>query len=119
MSTEIGWPSWIGIVCDDLAAQLSFYREVFGVQEAAKGDGWVQFEFGDRLLELIQRDESPEYERARYQVGFAVGDMEKSRRRLLGAGAEQISSIQGGADLSGPWCYFRDPEGNVFELKER
>ncbi len=118
MSNDIGWPNWIGIVCDDLAAQRSFYRDVLGMREAAEGDGWAQFEFRERVLELIQRDDSPQYQRARYQVGFAVGDMETACRRLVEAGAEQISDVEGGADSSGRWCYFRDPEGNVFELKQ-
>ena len=32
--------------------------------------------------------------------------------------APDDSEVEGGADSSGRWCYFRDPEGNVFELKE-
>ena len=118
MSNDVGWPTWIGIVCDDLAAQRSFYRDLLGMREAAEGNGWAQFQLGDRVLELIQRDNRPQYDRARYQVGFAVGDMENVSRRLVEAGAAQISEVEGGADSSGRWCYFRDPEGNVFELKQ-
>jgi catechol 2,3-dioxygenase-like lactoylglutathione lyase family enzyme len=114
----LDWPTWIGIVCDDLEAQREFYRGVLGARETEVGDGWVHFAFGGRLLELIQRDPSPQYERARFQVGFTVGDLEAARQRLIEAGAEQISGIEGEPDSPNHWCYFRDPEGNVFEVTQ-
>ncbi|HEY7281968.1 MAG TPA: VOC family protein [Actinomycetota bacterium] len=118
-SNDIGWPAWIGIVCEDLAAQRSFYGGVLRMRESDAGDGWVQFKLGDGLLELVQRDRSPQYDRVRYQVGFSVGDMETARRRMIDAGAQQIGDVEGGGEASGRWCYFRDPEGNVFEIKLR
>jgi hypothetical protein len=32
---------------------------------------------------------------------------------------EPLSDLDGSAAHGGRWCYFRDGEGNVFELKER
>jgi len=116
--SQLQWPTWIGIVCEELDAQRRFYREVLGLQETGSGDGWVHFEFGSNLLELIQRDPSPEYEQPRYQVGYTVEDIEAARDHLLAAGAEQISEIEGGAGQRNRWCYFRDPEGNVFEITQ-
>jgi catechol 2,3-dioxygenase-like lactoylglutathione lyase family enzyme len=115
---ELEWPTWIGIVCADLEAQRRFYREALGRGESGAGDGWVHFEFGPNLLELIQRDPSPQYEQPRYQVGYTVPDIEAARDRLLAAGAEQISEIEGGDGTPNRWCYFRDPEGNVFEITQ-
>src|SRR5438046_3043723 len=100
MGGALEWPTWIGIVCDDLDAQRRFYREVFGLRESAQGDGWVHFEFGPNLLELIQRDESPQYQGRRYQVGYTVEDIEAARNHLLGAGAEQISDVEGNEEGS-------------------
>jgi predicted enzyme related to lactoylglutathione lyase len=61
----------------------------------------------------------PQYDRPRFQPGFAVDDIERARERLVGRGAEPISRIEGGPDSGGSWCYFRDPEGNVFEVSQR
>lgn len=115
-----GWPTWIGVVVDDLESQRRFYHDALGFTETASGDGWVHYDFGDgRLFELIQRRDKPEYDRTRFQVGFAVQDIEGARARLIERGVQSISGMNGGADDGGRWCYFRDPEGNVFELKER
>jgi len=71
------------------------------------------------LFELIQRDESPEYGSARYQVGFTVEDIRAARAELVRRGVTPLSEIEG-EESGSPnlWCYFRDPEGNVFEITE-
>jgi predicted enzyme related to lactoylglutathione lyase len=114
------WPTWIGVVAEDLGRQRRFYRDVLGFTEAAHGADWVQFGLGDgRLLEIVQRSSDPEYGEARYQVGYAVDDIDAARRHLVSRGVEPLTGVQGSAADSGRWCYFRDAEGNVFELKER
>lgn len=116
----LGWPVWIGVVADDLDRQRRFYRDVLGFREAATGPDWVHFDLGEgRLLELLGRSDLPQYDERRCQVGYAVADIEAARERLLAAGVEAISDLEGTRDGGGRWCYFRDPEGNVFELKER
>jgi hypothetical protein len=45
-----------------------------------------------------------------------VEDIEAARNHLLEVGAEQISDIEGDSESRNRWCYFRDPEGNVFEI---
>ena len=116
----LGWPCWIGIVADDLGRQRRFYREVLGFAEAGAGPDWVQFDLGEsRLLELVQRSDQPQYDQIRCQVGYAVADIEAARDELMARGAEPVSGLEGSAQAGGRWCYFRDPEGNVFELKER
>jgi len=30
-----------------------------------------------------------------------------------------VTEIEGDAQAGGRWCYFRDAEGNIFEIKER
>jgi catechol 2,3-dioxygenase-like lactoylglutathione lyase family enzyme len=34
-------------------------------------------------------------------------------------GVQQVTEIEGDAATGGRWCYFRDAEGNIFEIKER
>ena len=117
---EVGWPNWIGVVAESMEGQRRFYRDVMGLPELGAGDGWVHFDMGfPNIFELLQRSDEPEYDRARYQVGYATGDIHTARAELLSRGAEAVTEIDGGPDAQGYWCYFRDPEGNVFELSQR
>jgi catechol 2,3-dioxygenase-like lactoylglutathione lyase family enzyme len=122
VNPRLGWPSWIGVVADDLQRQRRFYRDVLGFAEVAHGEDWVQFDVGDsRLLEIVQRSSEPQYDQARYQIGYAVEDIEAARDELIARGVQPVSDLEGSdsAGGSGRWCYFKDAEGNVFELKER
>lgn len=113
------WPVWIGVISVDLQKQSTFYRDALGMRELESGDGWIWFDGGDgRLFELIERSAAPQYDSRRYQVGFVVGDIEGAAAALVEARAERISEIEGGPDSGGRWCYFRDPEANVFSIKE-
>jgi hypothetical protein len=69
-----------------------------------------------RIFELVQRSESPQYNAVRFQVGFAVEDIAGARAHLLQAGVEHLIEIEGGESTS---AYFRDPEGNIFEITRR
>jgi len=115
-----GWPNWLGLVVDDLGAARRFYAALFDLEEIDAGDDWVQFDLGDgRLFELLRRDpEQVQYERTRFQPGFGVADIERARERLLGLGAHQLTPVEGGPEHGGWWCYFRDPQGHVFELSQ-
>jgi catechol 2,3-dioxygenase-like lactoylglutathione lyase family enzyme len=107
-------------VAEDLDAQRRFYRDVLGLKELSSGQDWVQFDMGwPNLLEVIRRSDEPQYDAARYQAGFAVDDIQTARGRLIARGVEALTEIQGGAEAGGYWCYFRDPEGNVFEISQR
>jgi catechol 2,3-dioxygenase-like lactoylglutathione lyase family enzyme len=111
------WPVWIGVVVDDLEPQRRFWRDLLGLPEAAAGSDYVQFDMGEgRIFELVQRSELPQYDDLRFQVGFAVEDITAARAELLGAGVEPLTGIEGHESM---WAYFRDPEGNVFEITQR
>jgi len=119
VAVNLGWPCWVGVVAEDLAEQRRFYRDVLGLRELADGPGWVQFDFGETaMLELVQRGGDPQYDQARYQVGYAVADIESARDELVSRGAQQVTEIKGDAAAGGRWCYFRDAEDNIFEIKE-
>jgi catechol-2,3-dioxygenase len=117
---RLEWPNWIGVVADDLAGQRRFYRDVLGLSEHGTGDGWVHFDMGfPNVLELLQRGEEAEYDRRRYQIGYAVDDIRSARGELIRRGAFPLTEVEGGPESQGLWSYFRDPEGNVFEISQR
>ena len=115
---DLGFPSWVGVVCEDLEGQRKFYEDVLGMRVVGESDDWIHFDLGTGLdFELIRRSTEPQYDGVRYQVGFAIDDIEATRRELIASGVTPISDIQGTRGL-GRWAYFKDPEGNVFEIKE-
>jgi len=117
---KLGWPVWIGVVADDMEAQRRFYRDTLGFAELDHGESWVWFDMGDgRLFEVLARSELPQYNRPRYQVGYPVEDIGAAATMLASRGVTQLSEIEGGPDSGQYWCYFADPEGNVFELAQQ
>lgn len=117
---RLGWPVWVGVVVDDLEGQRRFYRDVLGLREVDTGDGWVQFELAPRrLLELLAKTDAPQYDEPRVQVGFEVQDIRAAAAELRERGVEQVSDIEGGPASGQYWCYFRDLEGNVFEIAQQ
>ena len=117
---ELRWPNWIGVVAEDMEAQRAYYRDVLGLPELDSGDDWIQFDMGwPNMLEVIQRRDEPQNARTRLQIGFAVDDIHAARQALIERGAKPLTEIDGDADDGGFWCYFTDPEGNVFELSQR
>ena len=114
---KLAFPKWIGVVCVDFEAQRRFYRDMLALREVAQGEGWIQFEMGSGVtFEILAQSADPEYDRARYQVGFVVDDIRAAREELLGRGVEPVTDVKGNYSY---WAYFRDPEGNVFEITER
>jgi predicted enzyme related to lactoylglutathione lyase len=114
----LGWPTWIGVVVEDLQAQRRFWSDLLSVPEAESGPDFVRFELGEgRSFEVLARSDQEEYDRPRFQVGFAVADIASAREELIRRGVEPITEIVEGDDSS--WAYFRDPEGNVFEITQR
>jgi catechol 2,3-dioxygenase-like lactoylglutathione lyase family enzyme len=114
------WPNWLGLVVDDLEVARRFYGDVLGLEEVDAGEEWVQFAMGgSNVFELLQRSDLVQYDRRRFQPGFSVRDISLARRRLIDRGAEPITEIEVASDGGSSWCYFRDPEGNVFEVTQR
>ena len=115
------WPVWIGIVADDMEGQRRFYRDVLGFPETEAGEDWIQFDLGSgRTLELLERHpEQPEYAGHGYMVGFEVDDIQSATRELEARGVERITEVLGGPESTQYWCYFRDGEGNLFELAQK
>lgn len=114
----LGWPTWIGVVVDDVQAQRRFWGDVLGLSEEWAETDYVQYDMGEgRTLELIERSADPQYDALRFQVGFEVDDIEAARAELIRRGVEAITDIFPNDEA--PWTYFRDPEGHVFALKQK
>ena len=113
----LAWPMWVGVVVDDLERQTEFWGDLLALPVVASGPDYVQFDMGERrTFELLQRSDLPQYDGVRFQVGFAVEDIEEAHAELLRAGVEPLTQIEG---EESKWAYFRDPEGNVFEITQR
>jgi catechol 2,3-dioxygenase-like lactoylglutathione lyase family enzyme len=113
------WPVWIGVVCEDLEAQRRFYRDTLGLKEARAGEGFVWFEFEGKLFELLAKSEKPQYDRRGVSFAFEVDDIRSARADLLSRGVEALTDIEGGPDARQYWAYFKDAEGNLFEVVQR
>ena len=113
------WPVWIGVVCEDFEGQRKFYRDVLGLNEVRSGDGFVWFDFDGKLLELLAKSEKPQYDRPRVSFAFEVDDIRSTRAELLSRGVEAVTDIEGGPDARQYWAYFKDAEGNLFEIVQR
>jgi catechol 2,3-dioxygenase-like lactoylglutathione lyase family enzyme len=113
------WPVWIGIVCDDLGSQRRFYRDVLSLKELKAGKDFVWFDFDGKLLELLAKSPLPQYDRRRVSFAFEVDDIHSARAELIDRGVEAITEIEGGSQSRQYWAYFKDAEGNLFELVQR
>jgi catechol 2,3-dioxygenase-like lactoylglutathione lyase family enzyme len=117
--STLRWPIWIGIVCENLEQQRHFYRDVLGLSELKAGANWVWFDFGGKLLELLAPSLVPEHERHRVSFAFEVDDIRSARAELIVRGVEPVTQIEGGPESLQYWTYFKDAEGNLFELVQR
>ena len=118
MNERLRWPTWLGIVVDDLEGQRRFWGDLVGLPENEAGSDFVDFDLGEgRRLELIRRSDEPQYDRRRFQVGFEVDDVARVRDELIRRGVEPVGEVQ--PNEVSPWAYFRDHEGNVFEIKQK
>jgi catechol 2,3-dioxygenase-like lactoylglutathione lyase family enzyme len=117
---NLRWPIWIGVVAEDLETQRRFYRDTLGLTEVEAGEDWVWFDMdGRNVFELLARSEEPQYDRKRVSIGFAVEDIRAARDELIARGVEPVTDVLGGPESHQYWCYFRDAEGNLFEIAQR
>jgi catechol-2,3-dioxygenase len=121
MSTEeneerLNWPTWVGLVVEDLEAQRRYYRDVVGLREWRVGEGYVIFDVGSKKFELLAQSTRPQYACKGFHVGFAVANLEAVRAELISRGIEPAGDIE--SDAGSSWCYFKDPEGNLYQIAE-
>mgnify|MGYP002401108626 CR=1 FL=1 len=91
---------------------------VRGLKELGAADSWVAFDMASpNSFELKARSNEP-YELSRCQVGFAVEDIDDSRRELIAREVEPVTEIVGSVEVGSYWCYFKDPEGDLLAIRE-
>jgi predicted enzyme related to lactoylglutathione lyase len=118
VSQIVGWPNWIGVVAEDLERQRAFYGDVMGFRELDRGEFFVQFDLGwPTMLEVIRLDTTqPQYPNRGFQIGLSTGDIDATYSLLSQRGVEVVTKLLGGTEHGGSWAYFRDVEGNLFEI---
>jgi hypothetical protein len=89
------------------------------LKEVRTGEGFSWFEFEDKLFELLAKSDKPQYDRRRVTFAFEVDDIHSARAELLSRGVEPVTGIEGGPDDRQYWAYFKDAEGNLFEIVQR
>lgn len=77
------------------------------------------FEFEDKLFELLAKADKPQYDRRGVSFAFEVDDIRATRAGLISRGVEPLTEIEGGPDARQYWAYFKDAEGNLFEVVQR
>jgi len=102
--------------CARTLKQRLFYRDVLGLSELKAGQDWVWFDFDGKLLELLAKSPLPQYDRRRVSFSFDVDDIKSARAALIQRGVEPVTEIEGGPRSPHYWAYFKDAEGNLFEL---
>jgi catechol-2,3-dioxygenase len=110
------WPAWIGLIVKDLEAQRRYYRDVVGFAERRAEKDCVIFDVGSQMFELIAQSSGPPYQHTGFHIGFAVAHLEDARAELILRGLEAVGEIR--SDAGNSWCYFKDPEGNLYQITE-
>jgi catechol 2,3-dioxygenase-like lactoylglutathione lyase family enzyme len=110
------WPTWMGLIVEDLEAQRRYYQDIVGLKERRAGKDFVIFDVGSNMFELIAQSGVPPYEHKGFHVGFTVASIAEARTELISRGLEPVGEIQ--SDSGNFWCYFQDPEGNLYQLME-
>ena len=53
---NLGFPTWVGVVCEDLEGQGRFYEDVLGMRVVGAGEDWVHIDLGTGPhFELLRR----------------------------------------------------------------
>ena len=112
----LNWPTWVGLVVEDLEAQRRYYRDVVGLKERRVGERYVHFEVGSNTFELLAKSSHPQCANRGFQIGFAVANIAAARAELISRGIEPAGDIE--SDGGSSWCYLKDPEGNLYQIAE-
>lgn len=112
------------VYVDDVARSAAFYRDVVGLEPIADFGSYAEFEWGNLILGLRQRDNAvrqygdavaPARSGASHQVTVTVEDVAAFADRLASRGAEILQPLTDQA-----WgmrsTTFRDPDGHVVEV---
>ena len=113
---------WVGLKVNDMAGAEAFFVETLGVESVRRSEtrGFTSLRLpSGQLIELFG-PQSREYELHETPVvaGFEVEDVQVFREEMAERGVEFMTDVEGGPK-SGRWCYFRGPEGSMFQVFSR
>jgi predicted enzyme related to lactoylglutathione lyase len=110
---------WIGVKVEDRGAASRFFEETLGIEKVRESDsrGATTFQLPDGSVIELFGPNSPEHDlhNAVVVAGIEVDDVESFRREMSARGVEFVTEIEGGPK-HGQWCYFRGPEGCLFQV---
>lgn len=123
-----GWPKGIGAITlfvEDLEAAKRFYGEVFGLPVAFEDADSAVFDFGNTIVNLLERDAAreliepavvaPRESGSRLQLTIEVDDVDAMCAELARRG---VALLNGPIDR--PWgvrtARFVDPGGHIWEI---
>ena len=89
---------------------------VVGLKERSVDEGAVDFEVGANMFELLAKSTRMQTAHKGFQIGFAVTNIAAVRAELISRGIEPVGDIESVNGMY--WCYFKDPEGNLYEITE-
>ena len=105
---------WVGLKVRDRVAAARFFGDTLGMQQVRASDSRDDTVFrlpSGQVIELFG-PQSPEY---------ALHDsavVEAFRQEMSERGVEFVTEVEGGPKY-GRWCYFRGPEGCLFQVFSR
>ena len=116
MTIKVKGFSWVGVATNDFAASLRFFTEVLGLEIEVRGEhGAILRVAPGQQLEIFGGQGSDDPLHATPTVAFEVDDLAAASQALVAGGAQLVGEV-GGWNGS-EWQYFRDPTGNLFEIK--
>jgi catechol 2,3-dioxygenase-like lactoylglutathione lyase family enzyme len=116
--------SWVGYRTEDIDAATRFFGEVLGLPVLRRSDKSkvIAFSFpSGQTLEVCWPGSRYYALQAQPVLALDVEDITAARAELEAAGIEfltEISTLPGGQAPGFAWCYFRGPDGHVFQLSQ-
>lgn len=117
---EILGIGWAGVRADDFDSAVRFFSEKVGLPLSRRMDktGLAHFKLpSGEVLEIY----APHHPEAALHttpvVGFQVADLKAARSEMEARGVAFVTEIESWKGDS--WCYFRSPEGHLYQLFEK
>lgn len=113
--------AWAGIRTEDFYGTVRFFADLFGAEPVLYSE---KLHFATFQINDVQRFEifgpgSKYYPLHECPVlGFLVADVAVTRREFESRGIKFVTEIEHWHDGSA-WCYFRGPDGYLYEISHR
>lgn len=112
----------ICLLVNDLEKSLQFYKEVLGLTINSQDDGYIDFQLGEAILAIFQKDKAVSMFGAEHMntggglvLAYQVKDVQKACDDLKAKGIEIFEGPK-----TTPWgqtvAYFKDPDTHIWEV---